>query len=246
MPGNFFIFVEIYCKMSNMIYNYMYNVWQWGDIMDYQIETVQVAIMFINPLKHDFDYTKFIISVSQNIEKFKGTMPFTIPSDINVQLPIEIPRLTYQNNEEQLLISALRMDYTFKIKSNDVQMLRENLKGLDKIIENIAIDNPYRVGVVLTCSTNKENMLAEIKALIKFDDIDNSNEVQFAYLKNTNEDGLFLNEWVRYFYNKVEEKNNFVIDINNAANTPFQLEVKKHNGQILKRVLEVLDEFDRR
>jgi len=210
--------------------------------MEHQITNTQVAIMFINELSMDFDYTKFILSVKDNIENFRSTMPFTIPNSTNMQLPIDIPRLTYQNGEEQLMISASRIDYTFQLQNNDIEMLKQRLYSIEKVIKDLKIDNIYRVGVVLTCSINKVDMFVEIKKFVNFDDADISNEIQFSYLKNIDRNGLSTNQWIRYLYNKSEEQNNLIIDINNSVNTPFGLN-HKHEGQILDLVQEVLVEI---
>jgi len=85
--------------------------------------------------------------------------------------------------------------------------------------------------------------MKKIKKFVNFEDADISNEIQFSYLKNIDRNGLSTNQWIRYLYNKSEEQNNLIIDINNSVHTPFGLNLNKHEGQILDLVQEVLVEI---
>ena len=101
---------------------------------------------------------------------------------------------------------------------------------------------PFRIGIVLTCSLNNSDMLIKIKDLVKHEVINKSQEIQFAFLRTINKEGLEINNWVRYFYTPTLHESTFVIDINNSINTLFSGDIKNTNN-VLKQVEEILNEF---
>lgn len=204
------------------------------------INNIQVAVMFVEPLGFDFDFGDVSSYIRKNMLLFKGNNPFTIPSNNDNPLPLEIPRFTYQNNNGQLSMSALRIDLLSN--SSDKKNINDFIETVNNIINNFNIENNYRIGIVANCSASKESLLEELNSLIKFEYADESPEIQFSYLQNEEIDILKLNIWRRYFYNASQPNSNIIIDINNSAETPLNRSNFTSGNLIIKKWEDIINE----
>lgn len=205
------------------------------------INNIQVAVMFVEPLSFDLDFGDVSSYIRKNMLLFKGNNPFTIPSDNNNPLPLEVPRFTYQNNNGQLTMSALRIDLLSN--SSDAKIINDFIEIVNDILKNFDIKNNYRIGIVANCSASKEPLLEELNSLIKFEHANESPEIQFSYLQNEKADNLKLNIWRRYFYNVSQSNNNVVIDINNSAETPLNPNNYTSGNLIIKKWEAIINEI---
>lgn len=206
------------------------------------VNNIQVAVMFMEPLNYDFDFDAISAYIKKNIQLFKGNSPLTIPFNNDSSLPLDFPRFTYQNSNGQLSMSALRID--FLSNSSDIKVINDFINDINFIVNNFSIKNNFRIGIVANCTANKEALFEELKKLIKFDQASDSPEIQFSYLKNElNDDSCFkFNIWRRYFYNVNQSNNSFVIDVNNAAETPLNQTNIEYGKLVISRIEEVLNE----
>lgn len=207
--------------------------------MNYKLKNIQLAIMFKGFI--NFDNREMWDVVVKEITTFKDSSPFIVPNDPNNPLPMEVPKIIFNSGTSQLTVSNTRMDLNFQL-SNNIGEIEEKLNELLNVVLKLKMIAPFRIGIVLTCSLNNSDMLIKIKDLVKHEVINKSQEIQFAFLRTINKEGLEINNWVRYFYTPTLHESTFVIDINNSINTLFSGDIKNTNN-VLKQVEEILNEF---
>lgn len=131
----------------------------------------------------------------------------------NASLPIEAnaPIIAFiQNNNIQFIGNYYYM--TINISGEELDNYRENFKKIINTLEEIEF---YRIGYVVSCSFQKENIEKFKEQIFSQSEVKSSNDFELSWLQDIEINSKKVNCWKRYFTDRnINDMLNVIIDIN--------------------------------